>query len=54
MSSCRELAKAVLTAVELSLTVGAPTKSHELNVLNRLVNSILAAISRLRAPPLCA
>ena len=42
--------QAVLTAVELALEAGAPSKTHILNLLHRLVDEKLTATVALEAP----
>jgi hypothetical protein len=42
--------QAVLTAVELALEAGAPTKTHILNLLHRLVDGKPAEPPTIKAP----
>jgi hypothetical protein len=42
--------QAVLCAVELALSDGAPTKTHILNLLHRLIDGKPSATSTIKAP----
>jgi hypothetical protein len=46
--------QAVLTAVELALTEGVPTKTHVLNLLHRLVDGKVIGVPPLDTPQVLA